>query len=239
MFERYTSKLLLSPKTKIGDYVFDVYTSINHSMTATVTNHPVQFGASISDHKYDEPDQLVFQIGMSDASQDLFAGQFSNTRRNISEMFNGLKNSASFYGAGWNDLSKSSLKYAKKKAFDIVSESRSVNAFNRLAELKVLGMPLTCVTRLHTYNNMIITSITTDDTNETKYGLRATVTLREIISPELQKVQVNSTVMPHAQITQTTDTGAKNVFDFSLNGDYRNVSTDYVEFVEKGGGQQI
>ena len=76
MFERYMSKLMLSPKTSIGGYVFDVYLGINHSLTSTITSHPTQFGASISDHKYDEPDVLTFQIGMSDSSQDLVIGQF-------------------------------------------------------------------------------------------------------------------------------------------------------------------
>lgn len=230
MFERYTSKLLLSPKTQIGKYVFDVYTSISHNLTATVTNHPVQFGASISDHKFDEPDQLTFQIGMSDASQDLVLGQF-------------FQKGAGKTGLSFKDIfkqgktAKDILKELKLKATNYLSDSRSVNAFNALVALKIEGTPLTCVTRLHTYNNMVITSITTDDTNETRYGLRATVTMREIISPELQVVQVNSTAVPHAQITQTTNSGSKNIFDFDLKTSKPYMSTDYEEFVfNKTGG---
>lgn len=232
MFERYTSKLLLSPKTQIGKYVFDVYTSISHNLTATVTNHPVQFGASISDHKFDEPDQLTFQIGMSDASQDLIRGQFfqqgaGKTGQSLKDIFKSGKSA------------KDILKELKLKATNYLSDSRSVNAFNALLAMKIEGIPLTCVTRLHTYNNMVITSITSDDTNETKYGLRATVTMREVISPELQKVQVNSSVVPHAQITQTTNSGSKNVFDFDLSTAPANKSTDYIEYVEKAGGSQV
>lgn len=239
MFERYTSKLLLSPKTQIGEYVFDVYVSISHNLTATVTNHPVQMGASISDHKFDEPDELTFQIGMSDASQDLVKGQFSNFGGNITDVKDYL--SLAFESArekNWA-LAKGSLIMAKRKAWGLLTESRSVNAFSKLVQLKILGVPLTCVTRLHTYNNMVITSITTEDTIETKYGLRATVTMREVISPELQQIQVNSTATPHAQITQSTNSGSEGVFNLDVSKVPPNASTDYIEYVMNGGGSQI
>lgn len=217
MFERYTSKLLLSPKTSIGGYVFDVYPSINHSLTATITSHPTQFGANISDHKFDEPDQLVFQIGMSDASQDLIRGQFyqqGNKSKSLKEIF---KSSAS---------AKDRLKELKLKATSFLSNSRSINAFNTLNKMKIEGTPITCVTRLKTYDNMVIQSITADDTNETKYGLRATVVLREVLISELQKVQVNST----AQLTQTTSKGSTNALNFDLTSKREFTSTDYDEF---------
>ncbi len=203
MFERYTSKLMISPKTSIGGYVFDVYPSINHTLSATLTSHPTQYGANISDHKFDEPDQLVFQIGMSDSSQDLVIGQFYkigalNKVKEIQLNDNGEVIKESF-----------SDKWRKFKKF--ISNSRSVNAFNKLNELKLRGIPLTCVTRLATYENMIITNIVADDTNETKYGLRATVTMREIITSNLEKVQITST----ASITQTNDLGGKSAMPFT------------------------
>ena len=219
MFERYTSKLLLSPKTSIGGYVFDVYTSINHNMTSTITSHPTQYGANISDHKFDEPDQLTFQIGMSDASQDLIRGQFSSNK--LERL--AIAGLSSYLSAG---SLKDRLSALGKNAFKILTESRSVNAFNTLNSLKILGIPLTCVTRLKTYDNMIIQSITADDTNETKNGLRATVTLREILVSEVQVVQANST----AQVTQTTNKGSTNALDFDLTSKQQFTSTDFDEF---------
>lgn len=217
MFERYTSKLLLSPKTSIGGYVFDIYPSINHNLASTITSHPTQFGANISDHKFDEPDQLTFQIGMSDASQDLIKGQFyqqGHQSKTLKEIFSTTKSA------------KDRLKELKIKASSFLSDSRSINAFNTLNRLKIMGVPLTCVTRLKTYDNMIIQSITADDTNETKYGLRATVTLKEILISELQVVQVKST----AQITQSTAKGSTNALDFDLKTKKAFTSTDYDEF---------
>lgn len=224
MFERYMSKLFLSPKTSIGGYVFDVYLNIGHSLTSTVTSHPTQFGASISDHKYEEPDVLTFQIGMSDSSQDLVVGQFF--KRGYSPKL---------YSPTMNEdgsLNKESLsdKFKRKKEnlINWLSDSRSVNAFNKLKELKLNGELLTCITRLGTYTNMVIESIDADDTFETKNGLMASVTLREVMLVELQRVQVNST----AQITQTTNMGSKNAFNFDLTGNNELKSMDYIEFVE-------
>jgi len=48
-------------------YAFDAELGIEHEQRATMTRHPVQTGASISDHIYIEPAQLVLEIGMSDA----------------------------------------------------------------------------------------------------------------------------------------------------------------------------
>lgn len=217
MFERYTSKLLLSPKTSIGGYVFDVYTSIDHNLASTITSHPTQFGANISDHKFDEPDQLIFQIGMSDAAQDLRLGQFFKQGNNLST-FKDIFSS--------NKSAKDKLKELKIKASSFISDSRSVNAFNTLNRLKIMGVPLTCVTRLKTYYNMVIQSISAPDTVETKYGLKVTVTLREILVSELQVVQVNST----AQITKTTNKGSTNALDFDLTSKKVFSSTDYDEY---------
>ena len=222
MFERYTSKLLLSPKTSIGGYVFDVYPSINHNMASTITSHPTQFGANISDHKFDEPDQLTFQIGMSDASQDLIEGQFFG--RGYKPLLKKLQLDED--GKLIKESLKDKLNRNRLNALNFISDSRSVNAFNTLNRLKIMGIPLKCVTRLKTYDNMIIQSITADDTNETKYGLRATVTLREILISELQVVQVNST----AQITQTTAKGSTNALDFNLTSKKAFTSTDYDEY---------
>lgn len=222
MFERYAKKLILTPKTSIGGYVFDIYQSINHSLTSSITSHPTQFGANISDHKFDEPDQLVFQIGMSDASQDLVVGQFYKTgfKRQLKKV------QMAEDGSIIKEKFKDKLKRWKLDLTNFLSNSRSVNAFNTLVRLKIEGQPMTCVTRLKTYNNMIIQSITADDTVETKYGLRATVTLREIIVAEPQKVQVNSS----AQITQTTGKGSTNALDFDTTSKREFTSTDYDEY---------
>ena len=51
---------------KVGKFYFDAVFSTEHKYTVTVTKHPVQDGASISDHAIIEPDEVMLDIGMSD-----------------------------------------------------------------------------------------------------------------------------------------------------------------------------
>ena len=203
MFERYTSKLLLTPKTKIGEFIFDVYLSISHQSSNQITEHPVQYGVNISDHILNQPDILAFQIGMSDCSQDLVKGQFSNFGQNIKDLKEALSGAYNDYLAGWNDTAKVALKYAKNKVWNILTESRSVNAFSKLKEMQLNGTIFNCTTRLGTYKNMVIQRIEVNDDVSTKNGLLATVTCQQIFVASVEKVVVESTY----QITKTTNSG--------------------------------
>ena len=58
--------MIVSPT--YGRFIFDAVFSTDHSANATVTQHPVQSGASISDHAYMEPDEVSVEIGMTDTA---------------------------------------------------------------------------------------------------------------------------------------------------------------------------
>jgi hypothetical protein len=58
--------------------------------------------------------------------------------------------------------------------------SKSVSAFEVLSDLKNARQPLTLITRLFPYTNMVITSLQADENQRTVTGLRARVTLEEI-----------------------------------------------------------
>lgn len=53
-------------------YVFDAVILEEHQQRVETTDHPVQTGASFSDHAYVVPARLVLDIGMSDAMQPYF-----------------------------------------------------------------------------------------------------------------------------------------------------------------------
>lgn len=77
------------------NYMFDANFSINHESTLSITEHPVQTGASISDHAFMEPRTVTFEIGMSDVMQDLsqfISGiQSFNTGESSSRSINAYK----------------------------------------------------------------------------------------------------------------------------------------------------
>ena len=58
------------------NYIFDAILRQEHTHMMRITEHPVQTGANISDHAYQLPATLMLEIGMSDAMDTFFPGQF-------------------------------------------------------------------------------------------------------------------------------------------------------------------
>lgn len=137
-------------KTNIGGWFFDAFLRSTHTSRLTITEHPVQTGAALTDHAFLQPKELTMEIGMSDVATGLVPGQFTG---------------------GW---------------------SRSVQAFKVLQELQALRVPLQVHTRLGLYQNMLIEEISAPDDFTTLYGLRCTVTLREIIVAQVRTVKISA-----------------------------------------------
>jgi len=67
---------LIYVKTNIAGFFFDAFLRIKHTSSLTITEHPVETGAAITDHSYINPAVLVMEVGMSDVSASLVNGQF-------------------------------------------------------------------------------------------------------------------------------------------------------------------
>lgn len=199
MFERYISKLMLTPKTTLGALVFDCYASVQHSSDSTITSHPVQSGANINDHKYRQPETLVYQIKMSDVCKDLVEGQFyKNGEGSILD---------NIVPSNLWQLSKEKLEAIKKdKSLNLLyGNSRSVNAYRILQTIKNSNAIFGCATRLKYYENMTIKSIQASDDNTTAFGLSATVVMQEVLPAQIQQVKVSA----KSHTTQTTNKGVQ------------------------------
>lgn len=70
--------------------------------------------------------------------------------------------------------------------------SRSVSAWTILTKLQEDRVPMSVLTRLGLYSNMLITEIRADDTAETVHGLQADVTLKEIPIARVKTVKISS-----------------------------------------------
>ena len=62
--------------TKVDGYIFDAYIKTEHSRTVKLTENPVQGGAAVVDHSYNEPNKLTMQIAMTDSAVAI-GGRFS------------------------------------------------------------------------------------------------------------------------------------------------------------------
>lgn len=147
-----TQTMIISPT--YGNFVFDAVFSAEHSGSVSTTKHPVQYGASVTDHAINEPDEVMLSIGMSDAAT----------------------------AAGTN---------------------HSVNAFQLLRQIKEKREPVTLVTRLATYANMLITSMSVPDDYTTMNALKASLIFTHIDIAVVTVVTVQQTVSS----SKTTSSG--------------------------------
>lgn len=84
-----TSKIFMQTRSNISEIVkteageseygwfFDAFITESHTGSVTVTEHPVQSGANISDHAYNMPDKLTLQISVSDSMDCVITNQFN------------------------------------------------------------------------------------------------------------------------------------------------------------------
>lgn len=144
------NKTLVVSRT-FGTFAFDAVFNESHSVTANVTEHPLQTGAPISDHAYLNPVEIPISIGMSDAATEL----------------------GTIAGG---------------------SADRSVTAYSKLLQLMASFEPVTLITRLTTYENMLITSIAADDDYTTQHALKATIIFKQIEVAEVSTVSIQSAV---------------------------------------------
>ena len=72
-----TYDVLLYCNTNIGGYFIDGCMQVDHNIELQTTSNPVETGASVVDHAYVKPAELVMKVMMSDVHQSLVPGQFT------------------------------------------------------------------------------------------------------------------------------------------------------------------
>lgn len=157
---------LIGIRTNIEGYFFDAYLKLDHEQGLTITDHPVEEGANITDHSFVNPKRISIEIGMSDVHYSIVDGQFT-------QRF-----------------------------------SRSVSAFDTLERLLEERIPVTIKTKLHSYENMLLETLTAPDDFLTRNGLRATAFFREIIVVSTDTVTLPNRTSQSPQKTGETNRGA-------------------------------
>ena len=76
-FGRSDIPQLIGIKTNIAGYFFDAFLKLDHERRLTITDHPVEEGANITDHAFVEPKAVSIEIGMSDVCSSFVGGQFT------------------------------------------------------------------------------------------------------------------------------------------------------------------
>lgn len=135
--------------TLIGDVSLDCTVSETHNATATVTDHPVESGSTITDHIRPEPLQLTI------------TGIVSNTP------------------IGTKKLQIVSSEIGRIRADDTVL-GHAETAAKKLEEIRLSAKPVKVVTRLRTYENMAMLSLSIPRDAKTGNALNFTMQFKQI-----------------------------------------------------------
>jgi hypothetical protein len=155
-------------------YVFDAVLELEHEQQLEITHHPVQTGADISSHAYLLPATCAMFVGMSDAMDS-----YASTPVTAPTLPYQYPNYMQWTGA----------------------TSKSVSAYQTMLSLQASRIPLTVTTRLRTYTNMVVMSVSPREDFKTITGLRMRVVFRQIFTGSVTTstgVQTSNTVRADA-----------------------------------------
>lgn len=183
-------------------YVFDAIMAADHRQEARVTEHPVQTGAVISDHAYILPAEIDLDIGMSDAMQ-----QYAATT-SASQPY-ALWTAPALSGP-WGPGNGNNTNNSGVNAF-----AHSVNAYQTLISWMSQRVLMSLTTRLITYNNVMVVSVSPQEKAETIASLRCRVTFRQLFLASTKTyttasnggIMVGSSAIASARPQDTQDTG--------------------------------
>jgi hypothetical protein len=161
--------LTVIPQGNIGGIVVPATLEEVGTDLVTVTDHPVESGAEISDHAYYRPAELVMRCGWSNSSQ--FTAQ--SALSSLSSLFSGggLSSFASTL-FGQNPPSSG----GGMTVSDFVS-----GIYSQLLSLQQSLVPFTVLTSIRQYTNMMMTSLVVTRDKKTSQALMVTATMRQVI----------------------------------------------------------
>lgn len=86
--------ITIKPQRQIGDITAQATIEERHTDELTITDHPVEQGAQITDHAFKRPAEVVIRCGWSDSSTFLSSidllGSFSSVGANLEETYQQL-----------------------------------------------------------------------------------------------------------------------------------------------------
>lgn len=147
--------LFIRTKRTLGGIQLDNVVFEEHEGSITLTRNPVEAGADITDHAIVQPDTLFIQGIVTDSP--LGTAAFGALIDSISNLF-GTSTSANL--------------------------TRSQQAFEALTTLKNNAQPIDVTTKLKTYTNMMITTLSTSQDKDTSQILIINISLEEVILTE-------------------------------------------------------
>ena len=174
-----TSCCIFDPSTG-KTYVFDGVVQIQHSMSMKMEEEPQKAEQFVNNAK-NEPDKVTLDVVMSDVHS----------------------NSSALGGSASMNAEQSAAYNAGKKYFGSSGSSRSANALAILRELKESRKKISVVTPQYVHTDMLISSITCNQDDETPYGWSGQIVFQHAYAAVAAKATDNSNAKKAGDSTRT------------------------------------
>ncbi len=190
----------------IGGMSFDGIMRTDHASHVRTTQYPVQTGVTMTDHAIIEPAELTIDIMMTDTAGNILTNDILGdfTVFGATNLLGKVGGTVAKIAIQANKMVQNALQQSTKgifgsmtqqntglgglfgelsgpSAISDVGSGRSINAWQALKTMQLERAPLTVVTRLQTYENMIIEELSAPDDYMTLNALKCTVHLKQII----------------------------------------------------------
>ena len=173
--------VVVRPKRAIGSFTAFVTTEEQHDDELEITDHPIEQGASITDHAFKRPAQVVIKCGWSNSPQR-------------TGLIDGLVGAVTSTVDGVNSLITGN------------SQEQVRDIYAKLLELQASAIPFTVYTGKRTYTNMLLKRLSTTTDGKTENLLMVTAICQEILLVSTQTVTVNSDTSRQANPSSTGST---------------------------------
>ncbi len=211
----------------IGGMAFDGILRTDHASHVRATQYPVQTGVTMTDHAIVEPAELTIDIMMTDtatdglvsgAMQDSFiasaigaalgpkAGKIAKTAMTVKNVISSVSSALDKAKSLTSQKTSLSSLLSELSTSGLVASPgarRSIEAWGNLKQMQLERQPLTVVTRLQEYENMIIEELSAPDDYMTLNALKCTVHLKQIIFANVAETKTSK----RACVNQSTEGG--------------------------------
>jgi hypothetical protein len=158
--------LTVIPQGNIGGIAVPVTLEETSTDLVTVTDHPVEAGAQITDHAYYRPAELTMRCGWSNSSSFTLQSAASSL----------------FSGGGISAFASTLFGQNPPTSGGGMSVSDFVSGiYSQLLNLQQSLVPFTVVTSIRLYTNMILTSLVVTRDKKTSQALMVTASMRQVI----------------------------------------------------------
>lgn len=160
-----------------------------HTDDMEITDHPVEQGASISDHAFKRPAEVVITAGWSDSPNNSgVVNSVLGSAANANSAVQAVIGAAELLGGILNVLDGSS------------TSSPSTQAYQSLVTMQQNRSLFTIYTGKRTYQNMLIKSLATTTDQRTENSAIIRITCRQLLMAQTQTVTVpDSSVMANPE----------------------------------------